>query len=65
LYHRLGLPRHLLYTRFLLGLFSTLKMDVILFSETSVHIQTARNYVPEDGIIENNVSDTGYISVLK
>jgi hypothetical protein len=27
---------------FLLGWFSTLNMDVILFSETSVHIRTAR-----------------------
>jgi hypothetical protein len=37
---------------FLCGRFSTLKMEVICSSETSVHIRTRRRYIPED-IIHN------------
>jgi hypothetical protein len=32
-------------------LFSTLKMEMISSSETSVHIPTTRRYIPEDGNI--------------
>jgi hypothetical protein len=37
---------------FLLGLFSTVKKEVILSSETSVYIRTTRRYIPEDGNIQ-------------
>jgi hypothetical protein len=43
------LSSHLLHVGFLLGWFSTLKMDVILSSETSVHIRTTLRYIIEDG----------------
>jgi hypothetical protein len=43
---------HLLYTGFWLGLFWTLKMEVIRSSETSVDIRTTRLYIPEDGNIQ-------------
>jgi hypothetical protein len=31
--------------------FSTLKMEAILSSETSVHTRFTRRYIPEDGIL--------------
>jgi hypothetical protein len=40
-----------LHAAVLLIWFSTLKIEVILSSETSVHIQTTQHYVPEDGNI--------------
>jgi hypothetical protein len=40
------------HATFLLGLFSTLKMDVIRCSETPLHIRTTRCYIPEDGIFK-------------
>jgi hypothetical protein len=43
------LPSQLLHAGSLLGWFSTLKMEVICFSETSVHIRTIWCYIPEDG----------------
>jgi hypothetical protein len=42
------LSSHMLHAGFLLGCFSTLKMEVIYYSEASIHIRTARHYVPED-----------------
>jgi hypothetical protein len=42
---------HLLEAGFLLGRFSTLKMEVICSSETSVHIRTPRLYIPKYGKI--------------
>jgi hypothetical protein len=45
------LRSHLLPYRFFLGWNSTLKIDAIWSSETSVHIRTIRYYVPEDGNI--------------
>jgi hypothetical protein len=30
--------------------FSTLKMEAMRFSETSVHTRTTRRHIPEDGI---------------
>jgi hypothetical protein len=47
------LPSHLLRAAFLLCWFPTLKMEVIPSSETSIHIQTTRQYIPEDGNIHN------------
>jgi hypothetical protein len=41
------------FAGFLLGCFSTLKMKVILFSETSAHIRTTRRYIPEDDTFHN------------
>jgi hypothetical protein len=38
------LPSHLLKAGFLFGLFSTLKTEVIISSETSFHIRTTRRY---------------------
>jgi hypothetical protein len=43
------LPSHLPHAGLLLGKFSTLKMEAIHFSETSVHIRTTWCYIPEDG----------------
>jgi hypothetical protein len=40
---------HLLRFGFLLGWFSTLKMEVIYSSETLVHIRNTRCCIPEDG----------------
>jgi hypothetical protein len=34
--------------------FSTLKMEAIRFSETSVHIRPTRRYIPEDGIFHSH-----------
>jgi hypothetical protein len=45
------LPNHLLKAGFLFCWFSTLKTEVIISSETSVHILTTRRYIPEDGNI--------------
>jgi hypothetical protein len=50
---QMALPSHLVYAGFLLVWFSAMKMEVICFSETSVHIRSARRYVPEDGSICN------------
>jgi hypothetical protein len=36
---------------FLLGLYSTLKIELICSSETSANIQTTRRYIQEDGNI--------------
>jgi hypothetical protein len=47
------LPTHVLHAGFLLRWFSTLKMELIDSSETSVHIRTTRSYIPEDGNIYN------------
>jgi hypothetical protein len=46
------MPNHLLHSGFLLGSFSTPKMEVMRSSETSFHIWTTRRYVPEDGNIQ-------------
>jgi hypothetical protein len=58
-------PDYLLHSGFLLGRFSTLKMEVIRSSETPVHMQTTRRYtsIPENGnySCENPKS---YIQVL-
>jgi hypothetical protein len=40
---------------FFLGRFSTLKIEVICSSETSIHIRTTRQYIPENGIFEWNI----------
>jgi hypothetical protein len=32
--------------------FSTLKMEAILSSETSVHTRSTRHHIPEDGILK-------------
>jgi hypothetical protein len=40
------LPSHLLHSRFLLGRFATMKMEVMRSSETSVHVRTTRHYIP-------------------
>jgi hypothetical protein len=45
---------HLLHSGFLLGWVSTLKMELIRSSETSVHIRTTRRYIPEGGNIHTN-----------
>jgi hypothetical protein len=45
------LPNHLLQAGFLLALFSTPKMEVVLYSETSVHTRATLCYVPKDGNI--------------
>jgi hypothetical protein len=34
--------------------FSTLKMDAIRSSETSVHTRSARHHIPEDSILHSN-----------
>jgi hypothetical protein len=47
----LGLPSHPPEAGFLLSWFSTLKMEVIPSSETSVNIRTTQSYIPEDGNI--------------
>jgi hypothetical protein len=44
-------PSHLLHAGFLLGWFSTLKMKMISYSETSVHIRTTQRYISEGGNI--------------
>jgi hypothetical protein len=50
----IALPSHLLHSDFLLGWFSTVKMEVIHSSETSVHIRTTRRYyTPEDGNVRS------------
>jgi hypothetical protein len=38
---------------FLLGWFSTLKMEAIRSSKTSVHIHTTQRYIPEDDSVHN------------
>jgi hypothetical protein len=47
----------LLHAIFFLDWFSTFKMEVLSFSETSVHIWTTRRYIPEDGNIHNYRSE--------
>jgi hypothetical protein len=47
------LPTHLLEAGFLLCWFLALNMEVIRSSETSVHIQTTRRYIPEDDNFHN------------
>jgi hypothetical protein len=37
-----------------LGYFSTLKMETIRSSETSVHTRSTRRYIPEDGILHSH-----------
>jgi hypothetical protein len=44
---------NLLHAGFLLGWYSTHKMEVISSSETSVNIRTTRHYIQEDGNIHN------------
>jgi hypothetical protein len=57
LWERIYLSRatagYLLHTGCVLVWFSTLKMEVIRFSETSIHIWTTRRYIPEDSSIHN------------
>jgi hypothetical protein len=36
--------------------FSTLKMEAIRSSETSVHTRSIRRHIPEDGILQTNIS---------
>jgi hypothetical protein len=43
----------LLHAGFLIGCISALKMEVILSSETSVHIQTTLCYITEGGNVHN------------
>jgi hypothetical protein len=43
------MAKHLLHTGFLLGWYSTLKMEVISSSETSLHLRIAGSYTTEDG----------------
>jgi hypothetical protein len=71
--HRVGkaLPSHLLHADILLGWFSTLKIEVIISSETLVHTQTPRRYISDDGNIHNyrrenlksHISHTEYFSL--
>jgi hypothetical protein len=56
-----ALPSLLLQAGFLQGWFSALKEGVISSSETSVHIRTARRYIPEDGDILKTRSYIRYI----
>jgi hypothetical protein len=49
---------YLLHAGFLLGWFSTLKMEMIVSSEMSVHIRTTRRYIPEDGNRESSVIES-------
>jgi hypothetical protein len=51
----------MLHDGFWLGCFSTLKMEVIWPSETSVHIRTTRRYIPED----NNLVQVEYRLLLR
>jgi hypothetical protein len=44
---------HMLHAGFLLGRFSTLTLEMMCSSETSVHIWTAGSYIPKDGITHN------------
>jgi hypothetical protein len=37
--------------------FSTLKMETILYSETSVHTRSTRRHVPEDGILYSHLCE--------
>jgi hypothetical protein len=59
---------HLLHAGFLLGRFSAMKMEVIRYSETSVHIQTTQRYILDDCNFnysyENIKSYTVYFLVL-
>jgi hypothetical protein len=45
--------RHLIHAGFLLGWFSTLKIEVIHSSKTFVHIWSTWHFIPEDGNIHN------------
>jgi hypothetical protein len=42
---------NLLQAGFLIGWFSSMKMEMIYSSETSFHIWTTRRYIPEDGSV--------------
>jgi hypothetical protein len=42
--------------------FSTLKIEAIRSSETSVHTRSTRRHIPEDR--KHNVSETGSVSIL-
>jgi hypothetical protein len=44
---KIALPSHLLHDGFLLGRYSTLKVEEVPSSETSVHIRITRRYIPE------------------
>jgi hypothetical protein len=46
--------------------FSTLKVEAIRSSETSVHTRSTRRYIPEDGILHSHRSENlrSYIDVL-
>jgi hypothetical protein len=37
--------------------FSTLKMEAILSSETSVHTRSTQRHMPEDGILHNHLCE--------
>jgi hypothetical protein len=50
---RTGMASHLLHAGFLLGWFSTLKMEMLHSSETSVHIQSTQHHIPADGNFHN------------
>jgi hypothetical protein len=47
------LPSHLLLAGSLIGWFFTLKMEVIRYSERSLHIRTTWRYIPDDGNIHS------------
>jgi hypothetical protein len=48
---------HLLNADFMIGRFTTMKMEVILSSETSDHIRATRRYIAEVGNIHNDRRD--------
>jgi hypothetical protein len=48
----LPMPSQLLQVGILLGLFSTLKMEVIRSPIISVHIRNTQQYIPEDNDIQ-------------
>jgi hypothetical protein len=49
------LSKSFVHAGFLLGLFSTLKMEAICSSETSVDVQrTTRRYIPEDSTLHDH-----------
>jgi hypothetical protein len=58
-------PKHLLNAGFLLGCFSTLKMEVIRSSETSINIRTTPRYILEDGNIHSNSFSVSIISQME
>jgi hypothetical protein len=48
-----GINHLLLYVGSLLGWFSTLNIELIRSSETSVYVPSTRRYIPEDGNVRN------------